>query len=940
MTTQPTRVIKASGTRSVAAGQLGIAVTGDNSQVDARAMTLAAGAIPDPATVVPVAGTQNLPRRPARVFVGRETALSQLVEAMDGVAKAAVIKAIHGLGGIGKSELALQYAYASLARYALVWWVIAEDQNQLQVGLAALARRLCPEIAMAGTAADAAGWALGWLQTHKGWLLILDNVTEPGDVEPLMAQLIGGHILLTTRRDTGWDEVADPIRLDVLGAEPATALLTIRTRQYDDASRSAAESVATELGYLPLALEQAAAYVIQTRISLASYLGRLRQQPETMYASTGGGPAQWTISRVWDITVDAIRARNHEAIAVLQTLACYSPDDIPRAMLGDSGFEDSGIPGQLAVDEALGLLASYSMITLTVETISIHRLVQAVIRGMPQQGLSHGYSHNDLAFLLLFKKATVNASDAANWPLLRMLAPHAETMAVRYLSSDPQKMLMLAQLQNTIGILRGWDGEYSKAIALHSSAVRMAEEAVGHDHVDLADLLGWLASAHRDAGRAAEALVLEERALRITETALGPDDTKVAGRLSALAFNYLTLLRPAEALPLRERALRITETAFGQDDPRVAEYLSNLGGVYRDLQRPAEALPLEERALQITEAVYGPDHPEVATRLGWLAAVYRDLQRPAEALPLEERALQITEAVMGADHHRVADRLGFLATTYHDLERRSETVPLGKRALRITEAAYGPDHPRVADRLGFLATTYRGLEHPAEALPLEQRALRITEAAYGPDQPEVAARLDRLASTYRGLEQPAEALPLEQRALRITEAAYGPDHPEVAVRLGLLAITYRDLEQPAEALPLEQRALRITEAVYGPDHPKVADRLDDLSFTYRELGRVAEALPLRERALRITEAAYGPNQLEVANRLRGVGFLYWALDRPAEALPLEERALRITEEAYGPDHPKVGDRLKDLAYTYRDLGRLTEASLLDARIARIRGLND
>jgi hypothetical protein len=246
----------------------------------------------------------------------------------------------------------------------------AEDPDQLQAGLAALAGRLCPAIALAGTTAEAAGWAVGWLQAHQGWLLVLDNVTEPADVEALLGQLTGGHILVTTRRDTGWDQAADPVRLDVLDPGPATDLLTTRTGQHKDASRAAAVSVAGELGGLPLALDQAAAYVTQTRITLGGYLGRLRQHPQAMYAATGGGLAQRTIARIWDITIGAIGARDPGAIELLSTLACYAPDDIPRTIIA---------AGQLAADEALGLLASYSMITLTADTVSVHRLVQAVI---------------------------------------------------------------------------------------------------------------------------------------------------------------------------------------------------------------------------------------------------------------------------------------------------------------------------------------------------------------------------------------------------------------------------------------------------------------------------------------------------------------------------------------------------------------------------------
>src|SRR5580704_4466077 len=184
------------------------------------------GPIPAPAEVIITPGVHNLPRPPARVFVGRDGALGRLGGVLAGDASAMVTQAVYGLGGVGKSELALQHAVACRGEYPLRWWITADDAAQVQAGLAALAARLCPPVATTGTTAEAAGWAVAWLQAHPGWLLILDNVNDPGDVEPLLGQLAGGHILITTRRDTGWDQMARHIHLDALDPGSAIEFLT------------------------------------------------------------------------------------------------------------------------------------------------------------------------------------------------------------------------------------------------------------------------------------------------------------------------------------------------------------------------------------------------------------------------------------------------------------------------------------------------------------------------------------------------------------------------------------------------------------------------------------------------------------------------------------------------------------------------------------------
>jgi len=809
-------------------------VNNDNRRVEA-------GAVPDPAVVVLSGRVQGLPRPAARVFEGRVAALGALGGALAGRGGALVTQAVFGLGGVGKSELALQYAHAHRGDYGLVWWITATDGAALEAGLAELANRLCPAVAVLASTAEAAGWAAGWLQSHEGWLLVLDNVEDPADVEPLLGQLgDGGHVIVTSRRDADWGRLAAPVRLGVLDAAAAVRLLGRRTGRDSAADLAALREIAAELGFLPLGLEQAAAYMARQRVAPAAYLQSLQEQPARMHAAGAGAgaAAQRVVARLWDLHIAAIRAQVPLAARLLGVLARFAPDAVPRVMVvWDATRED--------IDEALGLLASYSMVTLTADAVSVHRLLQAVI--LAQDGPDEDRRLLDEALDWLHTAIPGDPrNDMAGWPLLRTLAPHAEALTARYPpGTEPER---LAVVQNEIAMFLASQGEYTRALPLAERALAIIESALGPDHPDTALRLGNLAVTYSDLGRVADALPLAQRALAITEAALGPDHPDTALRLGNLALTLGALGRAADALPLEERALAIMEAALGPDHPDTALRLGNLAGTYSDLGRSADALPLAERALAITEAALGPDHPDMALRLGNLAVTYSDLGRSADALPLKERALAITEATLGPDHPDTALRLGNLALTLGALGRAADALPLEERALAITEAALGPDHPDTALRLNNLAVTYSDLGRAADALPLKERALAITEVALGPGHPDMALRLGNLAVTYSDLGRAADALPLEERALAITEAALGPGHPDMALRLGNLAVTYSDLGRPADALPLEERALAITEAALGADHPTTGRRLGNLAATYRDLGREAEALRLEERA--------------------------------------------------------------------------------------------
>ncbi|WP_329428800.1 FxSxx-COOH system tetratricopeptide repeat protein [Streptosporangium sp. NBC_01495] len=727
-------------------------------------------------------------------FIGREQELEQLREMLTGEGASMVVRqVVYGMGGVGKSELVRQYAHIYRDRYPVAWWITADSPRSLQQGLAALATALHPPVGLVGDAEQAATWALDWLQAHPGWLVVLDNVEDPDHVRSCLDRLSVGHLVVTTRRDVYWQGLTS-LPLPVLDSTPALDLMRAiigQSQPPGPAQTADLETIAAELGYLPLALEQAAAYMHQQRCSPARYLRQLREEPARTHTRfPHGGEAERIMARLWHHHLTALQDHDRRtglaSEHLLWVLACYAPSDIPRPLLGSLSSGDdrdeAAESGEQGWDEALGVLASYSMITRSgvdeAETINMHRLFQSVIR--------HGLDYDDPrqqaarhSALTWMKQALPSdpESNVSGWPAWRDLMPHIDALASchRHGSEPPE----LGSILNQATIFVWTQGQHQRV----------------HD--------------------------LANRALTIAVAAYGPDHPGVAVRLGNLAASFRDLGRPGEAVPLVERALAIAVAAYGPDHPTIATWLGNLAANFHDLGRPGEAVPLEQRALAIIEAAYGPDHPDVAVRLSNLAANFHDLGRPGEAVPLEQRALAIIEAAYGPDHPTIAALLSNLAANFRALGRPGEAVPLEQRALAIIEAAYGPDHPTIAALLGNLAASFRALGRPGEAVPLEQRALAITVAAYGPDRPTIAALLGNLASSFRDLGRPGEAVPLVERALAIAVAAYGPDHPTIATLLGNLAASFHALGRPGEAVPLLERALAITETAYGPDHPDV-----------------------------------------------------------------------------------------------------------------------
>ncbi|GAA1307308.1 ATP-binding protein [Planotetraspora silvatica] len=726
----------------------------------------------------------ELPR--SAKFVGREDQLSRMADLLDAPgfadpAAAPVIRlVVQGMGGIGKSELVRVYGARHRDRYRLMWWITADGPDAITRGLAALAAALHPPIALVQDLAEQARWAAAWLRTHDRWLLAFDNVDDPGNVREWVDLLArpGGHIVITTRRDVYWPG-AHVITLNVLSEEAAADLLMTVSGRTGPADAEHAAEIVRELGRLPVAVEQAAAFIRMERTtSLGRYLAGLHDHPEEHYRKREEGTTeQRTMARLWDAHLAALRRHDQDrglgSEHLLRVLAHLAPDNVPWAVLVQPPVND--------LDGSLRLLASYSMITRSgedaAETVSTHRLFQSVIRtGLDYDDPRRRAARDDAVAAVLSAAPPYPDTDPGGWPAWRDLLLHIDALEAHHPPDTESENL--SALLNMAALYAFTQGMVELGHRYARRALSIAEVVYGPDHPTLAVRLGNLAMSLYGLDRSAEAVPLFERALSITEAALGPDHPDVAIRLSNLAACFLALDRPDEAVPLFKRAMTITAAAQGLEHPIMATLLSNLASCYLRLDRPAEAVPLLELALEITEISLGPDHPTVATSLTNLASSFRALDRPAEAVPLDERALAVTEAAYGPHHPFMTTSLLNLAKSLHALDRSDEAIPLEEKALAITEAAHGPDHPDVAIRLGDLASSLLALDRPDEAMPLFERALAITEAAHGPDHPDVAISLGELAACQLALDRPAEAIPLFERALAITEAAHGPDHPD------------------------------------------------------------------------------------------------------------------------------------------------------------------
>ena len=740
------------------------------------------------------------PRIP--VFTGRVEELERLDAILIKDNAAAVgqtigLAAVQGLGGVGKTALAIEYAYRFRRLYEGVCWCPAETRVGLLSSLAGLLVLLGVPAAEEADVEKAAKAALRRLAEQRApWLLIYDNVSSPDEIADLLPS--AETRVLITSRFSDWGGWAEEVSLDVLPLEEAVALLQRRSGRSD---AEGAKVLAKALGNLPLALEHAAAYCKRTQMRFADYA--VKASSLIVAAPRGEGYPR-SVAATFGLAITEAVAQCPAAEPIMAYLAQCSSERIPMTLI------EGAVKDEAQRLQALTALAEVSLVKHhpfedTTAAVTLHRLVQIVARTRSQ---ATGSAHDAVGRLIARLVAIYPGeghSDPHSWPLCAQLTPHL--LARRDACFDHAFVCAAGpELLDRAGRYFHGRAAHSQAAQLFRDALAIREKTLGPEHSDTATSLNNLADLLRDQGNFAGARPLHERALAIRERALGSEHPDTATSLNNLAILLKAEGDFAGALPLYQRALAIREKVLGLEHPDTATSLNNLANLLRDQGDFAGARSLHERALAIREKALGPEHSDTATSLNNLAVILKAQGDFAQARPLFERALSIYERALGLEHPAAAlslNQLAFLLQAQGDF---AGAQPLCERALAIREKALGPEHPATARSLNNLASLLKARGDLAGARRLHERALAIHETALGPDHPHTATSLNHLAVLLQAQGDFAGALPLMERALAIREKVLGRAHPDTTTSLDSLAVLLEGQGDFAAAAAVRARA--------------------------------------------------------------------------------------------------------------------------------------
>lgn len=792
-------------------------------------------------------------------FTGREELLEQLAASLRQRGRLA-ITALRGLGGVGKTQLALEYAYRHASEYELVAWLRAEEPETLAEDFAGIANALDLPERDTPSQQRKIDAVREWLERNDSWLLIFDNTPNPDAIRSFLPRTTTGHTLVTSRHQS-WRELGTSVGVEELKLEEAVEFLLQRTGETD---RAAAARLAEDLGRLPLALEGAAAYMETTGRSLKTYLPLLRDQQRVLLAAPRAAYYPATLAGAWEISFRHVEEETPEAADLLRLCAFLAPDDIPlellrggREHLPPSLAEAASDP--LHFDACVAALRRYSLVKVEGDALGVHRLVQLVTRERLSEVAWSQWSERALRVAEACFPESGTSGDFQ--PEAGRLLPHALVALSRAQSQSSCAVHAGRLLRRT--------GSYLSARGSHE---------VGLQHLS--------------------------RALRLGESASEPQESDQAMALRDLGLVRFALGDLEGARANLERAVAIHERLHGLGDFEVAHDLMRLAWVLHSEGDPEGVRICSERTLAILEEAVGPGHSASAMPLSTLSRALWELGRLEEAWGSANRAIEIlSESEL---YHPLMCSCWYnLGQTQLDFGRLESAERCIARALEIGERAYGSDHPLMAVSMSARGAIQdrRGLLEDARSC--FERSLANAERTCHRLHEDIAIGRSQLGDVLRRLGESEEALRKLRHAQGEMDRVCGQrsrfeSHLEAAMAAFLV-----DQGELEEARGHAEGSLRALGGFYSPDHPYCIPALNLLAHIEQALGDVEYARGHAERALAVGAAAFGgahPDLAETHAVLTGL-----AADRgdvEAEQLHLDRsRELRQSNRE-GPLTPR------------------------------------
>lgn len=822
---------------------------------------------------VPIQETSKAPmisNRPGRhgTFTGRESLLHEVYATLRSTPSKAL--ALHGLGGVGKTQLAVEYAHRWAAHYDLVWWVPAEQPPQAMAALSMLAEQL--DLPDAVDMRQTARAVLDTLETSSlRWLVVYDNADLPEDVMPLVPTA-GGHVIVTSR-NAAWAGVGTAIEVGVF-----SRLESIEFLRSHGSSGSLADlnRLADQLGDLPLALAQVGAMQAATGMPVAEYLRLFAEHLDELLAAGRPRGSPTNVTTFVNVAFGRLQAESPAAGHLLEVLAFMAPEPVSLALLRSGRDGDVSPPlGRTllqpgAVDRVAVQVARYGLgrHDQDGQRIQVHRVVQLVLReGLDAMAARRirGDVHR-----LLAAANPGQPDDPRTWPLHAEIGPHL--VAARAIRSEEigARRAVLDQIRYLER-----SGDYEASAQLGRAALDtwqpVDEGGLGPDHELTVLATRHLANALRGLGHYDESRRLVVEALdRLRHSERYGEDHQLTLDLATVAAALLRITGSyLQALALDRFRVDRLRHLRGEDDRRTLTARNHLAINLRLLGDVGQARDIDAAVRAARQRELGKEHPQTLDSVKDLARDLYDLGRYRAALNLQRPALDILRVRFARQHEAIARATRTVAIALRKLGEYDEAKRWATENYQAVQSRFGPDHEETLAAMMSYANTLRIVGDPVGARSLATEAVARYRRIFGEQNPLTLAAATNLAIVLRDLGRRREAHRMDEVTFDETRRVLGAEHPHtLAVAAGLATDLAFNHEYQA-ARSLGERTVDSLRQVRGDNHPETWMCTVNLARDMAALGTGQAATDLLARAIDTLRRLLGAQHPEVRRALRG-----------------------------------------------------------------------
>ncbi|KAJ4176050.1 hypothetical protein NW755_014637, partial [Fusarium falciforme] len=791
-------------------------------------------------------------------FIGRQEIIHQLLDRVPPSANkdACQRTVIEGLGGVGKTQIALEAAFRLRHEYPLcsVFWVPSVDATSFENAYRDIGRLL----GVAGIDEDKADVKaiVKAALSHKDagqWLLIIDNADDskllfgPTGLSSFLPCSMNGSILFTTRTR----EVT--VRLDVhpagiikttkMSREEATEMLQARLTETQMQDTASLTGLLDFLDDLPLAIRQASAYMHKTGMTTARYLEQCRSSDSTLvnllsrdFEDRGRyDTIKNPVATAWLISFRHIARDRPQAGGYLRFMSFLSERDIPIAMLPATDDE-------LEVDEAIGTLEAYGFITKREEgaSIDMHRLVRLAMRNWLDQ---EGQARKTYCGVIGRMEEVFPFPEHENRAIWMKYLPHARIVLESDEKCDDGEAIssLLFNVAGGFSML----GSYQQAEMMYRQALELRKKVVWKEDAFTRASMNNLARVLDSMGQYEEAEKMDRQTLELREKVLGKEHPVTFGSMNNLALVLDSMGHMGqyeEAEKMHRQTLELKEKVLGKEHPDTLGSMSNLAGTLHSQGKYEAAVKMHRQTVELMEKVLGKEHPDTLGSMNNLASVLDSMGQYEEAEKMHRQTLELKEKALGKEHPDTLASMNNLANVLDSTGKYEEAEKMHRQTVELMEKVLGKVHPDTLGSMNNLAGTLHSQGKYEAAVKMHRQTLELKEKVLGKEHRDTLASMNNLARVLDSMGQYEEAEKMHRQTLELKEKALGKEHPDTLGSMNNLASVLDSTGQYEEAEKMHRQTVELKEKVLGKEHPDTLGSMNNLAGTLHSQGKYEAAV--------------------------------------------------------------------------------------------------